>query len=121
MQKLVITGRLPSLNEYIDRCRRNRYAGAKFKRQFQEYVEWQIKIAKIEKVKKVNIIYNFYEKNKRRDKDNISSFARKVINDALQSSGVLENDNWECVGSLTDRFYTDRENPRIEVEIYECD
>ncbi|WP_290776095.1 RusA family crossover junction endodeoxyribonuclease [Anaerofustis sp.] len=119
MQKFIIEGRLPSLNEYIDKCRFNKYAGGKFKKQHQEYIEWHIKSSGIKPMKCVDITYRFYEKNKRRDKDNVSSFARKIINDALQTAGILENDNWQCVGILKDEFYIDKENPRIEVELYE--
>lgn len=120
MQKFTIDGRLPTLNEYIDRCRTNKYAGAGFKKDHQNYIAWCIKKAGINPVEKVSIKYIFYEKNKRRDKDNVSSFAKKVINDALQETGILKNDNWECIELMTENFKVDKENPRIEVELYEC-
>lgn len=121
MQKFTIDGRLPTLNEYINKCRYNKFAGNSFKKKYQEYIESCILFYKIKPMKKVNIIYKFYEKNKRRDKDNVSSFARKVINDALQEVQILSNDNWQCIGILTDEFYIDKENFRIEVELYECE
>lgn len=61
--------------------------------------------------------YCWYEKNRRRDLDNISSFGRKVIQDALVKSGVLKNDGWKEIISFSDEFYVDPDNPRIEVEI----
>ena len=39
--------------------------------------------------------YRWYEKNRRRDLDNISSFGRKVIQDALVQTHVLQNDGWK--------------------------
>lgn len=120
MQRFIIYSRLPTLNEYINKCRYNKFAGNSFKKMYQEYVEWCILSSKIKPKEKVSIVYKFYEENKRRDKDNVSSFAKKVINDALQETGILKNDNWECIELMTERFKVDKENPRIEVELYEC-
>lgn len=63
--------------------------------------------------------YTWYEPNKRRDKDNISSFGRKVIQDALVNDAVLSDDGWKHVVGFSDRFDVDKENPRIEVLIRE--
>lgn len=61
------------------------------------------------------------EKNKRRDLDNISSFGRKVIQDALVNCHVLKNDGWEQICGFSDEFRIDAENPRIEVRILEVE
>lgn len=53
--------------------------------------------------------------------DNISSFGRKVIQDALVKAGVLRNDGWKEIRGFSDRFAVDAENPRIEVEIEETE
>ena len=63
--------------------------------------------------------FSWYEPNRKRDLDNISSFGRKVIQDALVDCGVLKNDGWKYVKGFIDEFYVDREHPRIEVEIEE--
>lgn len=55
----------------------------------------------------------------RRDLDNISSFGRKVIQDALVNAAVLKGDGWKHVVGFSDRFEVDKENPRIEVRIIE--
>lgn len=57
--------------------------------------------------------------NKRRDLDNISSFGRKVIQDALVQAKVLKNDGWKNIIRFSDDFYLDPDNPRIEVDIEE--
>lgn len=68
---------------------------------------------------RVYMEYRWYEPNRRRDLDNISSFGRKVIQDALVETRVLENDGWKNIVGFSDEFYTDTENPRIEVVIEE--
>lgn len=65
------------------------------------------------------MIYRWYEKDKRRDLDNVSSFGRKVIQDALVYTGVIQNDGWKEITGFSDEFYVDKKNPRIEVEIEE--
>ena len=69
--------------------------------------------------KPVRMEYIWYEPNKRRDLDNISSFGRKVIQDALVASKVLQNDGWDNIKGFSDEFYVDKKNPRIEVLIVE--
>lgn len=63
--------------------------------------------------------YTWYEPNKRRDLDNVSSFGRKVIQDALVETRVLENDGWKNIVGFQDNFYIDADNPRVEVVIRE--
>ena len=63
--------------------------------------------------------YDFYEPNRRRDLDNISSFAIKVIQDALVKTEVIKNDGWSEIIGFNTQFYIDKDNPRIEVTIVE--
>lgn len=118
---LVIHGRLCSLNEYIAAERSNKYKAAKMKHENESIVmiaiKQQLKNVKIEKP--VYMEYTWVEKNKRRDLDNISSFGRKVIQDALVNAAVLKNDGWKQIVGFSDRFEVDRENPRVEVIIRE--
>ena len=119
--KLVIPGSLPGLNEYIEAERTHRQKGAAMKRKAQRIVELCAKtqLRKFHPTGPVWMKYIWYEPNKRRDKDNISSFGRKVIQDALVKVGVLENDGWAYVDGFSDRFKVDKKNPRIEIEILE--
>lgn len=119
--KLIIPSRLDCLNDYIAAERTNRHKGAKMKADngniVSAYIRQQLKGVKIEKP--VEMHYTWYEPNKRRDKDNISSFGRKVIQDALVQCGVLKDDGWKHVAGFSDRFEVDKINPRIEVFIKE--
>ena len=69
----------------------------------------------------VYMVYHWYCADRRRDKDNISSFGRKVIQDALVRAKILQNDGWKDIIGFEDRFCIDRKNPRIVVEIEEED
>ena len=120
-RRLTIPGRLPGLNEYTDANRTNSRAGAKMKRQSQEQVEWLIasQLHKAKFVKPVFLLFTFYERDRRRDHDNVSSFARKVIQDALVATGTLQDDGWGQVTGYLDRFEVDKARPRIVVEFIE--
>lgn len=118
---LTIPGTLNNLNDYIAAERTNRHIGAKMKSDNGIIVAAAIsqcmRDLKIEKP--VFMEYLWVEPNKRRDLDNISSFGRKVIQDALVSAGVIKNDGWKYVVGFSDRFEVDKQNPRIEVKIRE--
>ena len=65
------------------------------------------------------MLFTFYEQDRRRDRDNVSSFARKVIQDALVKTGTLTDDGWDHVTGYLDRFEVDKDNPRIVVQFIE--
>lgn len=119
--KFTIEGRLDGLNKFINANRSNPYMGNKLKQDNEEIVIWAIRkqLKDLQIINPVILKYDFYEPNKRRDLDNISSMAHKVIQDALVKTGVLKNDGWNEIISYIDQFYLDKENPRIEVTIVE--
>lgn len=101
-QKLTIVGKLPSLNEYVEACRRNAHCGARLKCNVEAGIIPQLaKLTKIENP--VYITFIWHEVNKRRDKDNVAA-AKKFILDALQKAGKLINDNNDYIAGFTDRF-----------------
>lgn len=117
--RFIIKGRLDGLNEFITANRTNPYKGNKMKQDNEEIVIWAIRqqLKGVYINKPVIIKYDFYEKNKRRDLDNISSFAHKVIQDSLVKTQIIENDGWNEIVGYEDNFFVDKENPRIEVTI----
>lgn len=118
---LTIKGRLPGLNEYTEACRTDSRTGARMKREAQDIVMWHIlsQIRGRRFTKPVFLLFTFYEQDRRRDRDNVSSFARKVIQDALVKCGNLKDDGWDHVTGYLDRFDVDKSNPRIVVEFIE--
>lgn len=115
--KFVILGKLPGLNEYTAANRTNPYKGGKMKKDGEQTVIWSIRqqIRGLHIDKPVRLHYHFFEPNRKRDLDNISAFAHKVIQDALVKCKVLNNDGWKEIVGYTDHFSCDKENPRIEV------
>lgn len=118
---LIISGRLDNLNDYIAACRSNQYTGARLKAQNEQKVQAEIyeQLGRLRITHPVRMTYRWYEKDRRRDLDNVSSFGRKVIQDALVQTKVLQNDGWKEIIGFSDEFYVDKNNPRIEVEIEE--
>lgn len=121
--KFVISGRLNNLNDYTNACRTHRQKGNNMKRKNAQKVLQVIyeQLPRVRIEKPVTVTYTWYEKDRRRDLDNVSSFGRKVIQDALVKAGVLRNDGWKEIRGFSDRFAVDADNPRIEVEIEETE
>ena len=112
--------RLPSLNEYIRAERSGWQAANNMKHNGESTVIYGIRRAHLKRIKgPVRIRYVFFEKDRRRDKDNIAGIAHKFVQDALVKSGILENDSWNYVTGFSDEFQIDKKNPRIEVELIE--
>lgn len=118
--RLIIPGRLPSLNEYIAAERSNRHKAAKMKADYGNIVSCEIRrcLGRMRIDGPVFMEYCWVEKNKRRDLDNIT-FGRKIVQDSLVQCGVLKDDGWRYVVGFYDRFEVDKKNPRIEVLIKE--
>lgn len=117
-----INDRLPSLNDYINECRANKYKGAKFKKDVENLICLYIHNAKVKKTitptdKPIIVHFKWHEKTKRRDTDNIAS-AKKYILDALQTSGIIPNDSRKYVKGFTDYIIDDKKDS-VEVIIEE--
>lgn len=122
VQKFVIPGNLPGLNLLIAANRANRYKGAKLKRDADMQVIAAIRKHHIGAVKgyPVEVRIWFYEKDHRRDIDNVYSGGKFVL-DALQKAGVLQGDGQKYIDRLRYGHHTDPDYPRVEVEIIEND
>lgn len=106
-RKFIINEKLPSLNEYINKCRANKYEGANFKRNIENTICWYIKLAKLDKIEKPCFIkFEWHERTRKRDCDNIAS-AKKFILDALQKSEIIKNDNQKYITGFSDVFVKD--------------
>lgn len=117
--KFEISGRFPSLNEYIGLCRRNRYrANAMKKRETTRAASAARGLDPF--TRPVVVSFLWVEPNRRRDLDNVA-FAKKFVLDGLVWAGVIENDNATHVVGLRDDFAYDSKDPRVEVVIEEWD
>ena len=94
--------KLPSLNDYINACRTNRFKAAKMKANYEDDIG--MFLARLPRFEKpVTIEFHWVEGSKRRDLDNVC-FAKKFILDALVKCGKLKDDNRRCVTGFVDRF-----------------
>lgn len=124
MNHFIIQSKLPSLNEYINVCRLNRFAGAKFKKETEKIIEESInKYLEKDCLHPVNepvkVRFDWHEKTSRRDADNVAS-AKKYILDAMQTCGIIPNDNRKYVKGFYDDIIDDNEN-YVLVEIKKID
>lgn len=119
--KFTIPGRLEGLNSYTNANRANYQAGGKMKKICEDRVmsciRQQLKGVHIEKP--VLIYYHCFEKDNRRDGDNILSCATKFVQDSLKNTHVLQEDNRKCIPHFYHDVSVDKGNPRIEVTITE--
>lgn len=123
MIKFTIPHRLPGLNEYTAANRGNKYAGASLKSSAEALILHSIRQCVVRETKPLQppviVKFTWYEKTKRRDKDNVA-FAKKFILDAMQKAGILANDNNAYVAGFADSFvYGDGEG--VVVEVIECE
>ena len=114
--RLEIPYKFPSFNEYVDECRKNRYAGAKMKKQIQQDIGYCINTLPVFE-NPVIINFTWVEGNRKRDYDNIC-YAKKFILDALVQCGKLSDDNRKIVTAFRDDF-TEGNEWKVILEIYE--
>ena len=107
--------KFPSFNEYVNECRKNKYAGAKMKKQIEEDIMWYINRLP-EFNTSISIHFHWVEGNKKRDLDNVC-FAKKFILDSMVKAGKLKDDNRNCVTGFTDTFeYAKESKVILEIE-----
>ena len=116
MNIVKIDMKLPSLNEYINVCRTNKYKASKFKKDIEEDIGFYIAgLPTFENP--IQIHFHWIEGNKRRDLDNVA-FAKKFILDAMVKFGKLKDDNRKCVTAFSDTFSYDNKS-MVVLEIVE--
>lgn len=113
-QYFIIKEKLPAFNEYQNMARANKYGHAAWKKKLTESIAQQIRAAGITPVRSAHLTFIWIEKDKRRDKDNIS-FARKFILDALVLAGVLKNDGWAEVKGFAEEFSAEGRNEVVVI------
>ena len=118
--QIVIPHVFHSLNEFIDANRgvkSGRYSGNNMKQEDQAII--RAYLPRIRVKRPVYIQYTYYERNKRRDMDNISGYFHKIFQDALVAAGVIPDDGWQWIKGFSDEFRVDQQWSRVEVIITE--
>lgn len=113
---------LPSLNDLLSEMGKSPYAYNRLKTKLEKVVIASIRrdLRGYKASKRVRLYFLWGEKNKgvKRDFDNITGGGKKIINDALVKSKVIEDDNPKYLLPSRDMFVYTSE-PYIEVEIVE--
>lgn len=118
--KFIHLGRLPGLNELLGSANRHWAVGYRMKKEAMRDVQLSAMLAKTRPVKgRAKVTIACYEKNKRRDADNVQAGANKIILDALQEIKILKGDGKKYIDIIPVPVEYDKENPRIEVFIEE--
>lgn len=111
-----IKGRLDSLNRTL-KAPRYRFTQSRRRAEVKYHVGSWVMAARIPRFDgPVKIHVRWVEKDHRRDRDNIRSGVKPIL-DALVMQGRIVNDSQKWVTDLTDSYDVDPENPRIEVTI----
>lgn len=117
--KIEIPLKLPSLNEYVNICRINRYGANDYKKRIQAEIFAYIKdMPKYEKPIKIH--FHWIEGNNRRDFDNVCA-SKKFILDSLVTYGKLKDDNRKCVCAFTDTFAYEKNVWKVILDIEEVE
>lgn len=113
---IVIKGELTDLNKFIETERRNRYDGARLKKENTDFVMWKTKGLEQITHYPLHIHITWYTKNLKVDPDNIA-FAKKFILDGLVNNGILKDDSRKYISGFADDYEVDAVNPRMVVRL----
>lgn len=112
--KIIIPGRLPTMNEIIDAAKSHWSKYRTMKEENTNLVAWLSK--KHPPTDRVNVVITWVCKDMSFDKDNIMA-GQKFIFDGIKEAGVIGNDGWKQIGDVTHKFTVDKKNPRIEIDL----
>lgn len=117
IHRFTIHGSLPGLNDMISAARTHWSASASQKKNATEAcAEAAQHLDRIKPPVTVRIVW--FEPNDRRDVDNVVA-ATKFVLDGLVMAGKLINDSRKQITGITHAVVTDKQRPRIVVEIEE--
>ena len=114
--KITIDTKLPTLNEYINLERTNKFMAAKLKKDTTNAVAWLVSKHKLPKDTLFDVHFTWFKLNNRADHDNIA-FAKKFVLDGLVKGGVLGNDSPKFINNFTDTFVLDKSRKYISCEV----
>jgi len=116
-----IPGPLPGMNDIISASRTHWNKSRQQKKTFTNMCGMSVIAARVPVFKDpVHVEFAWYEKNQKRDRDNVSAGAKFIL-DALVETGRLKNDTAHWVRGISHTFPApDSKNPRVMVTIYDA-
>ena len=116
-QSVFIPTVFPSANDVL---RIHPQVYSRMKRDFGMLARVAIRRARLRKMVWADITFVWHErpaqKNKQRDPDNIR-FGAKFCLDALVAEGILEDDSFQFILGLSDRFIPASQTPGVVIEL----
>jgi len=107
-----------TLNNYILVERKNKFAGAKMKKDYTGIIAMVLPKINIDKC---DIVFNWYKKDNKQDHDNID-FCKKFILDAMVNKKLIKNDGSKYIGNFKSLFHNGKKGYLYcELEILEYD
>lgn len=106
---LWIPGPLPGLNDLIAAAKGAGGTGRAYARLKRAWTTTVWALAKRERLprfeRRVYAQFSWWERDRRRDLDNVAAGGRKLALDGLVKAGVLAGDGWKHVAGWTDDFF----------------
>lgn len=101
--QVTIDYRFTTLNEYISAERANKFAASQIKKRETYAAELAASGKQLRTVYPVDVVFQWFVKSTRTDPDNIA-FGAKFILDGFVKAGLLENDSWKFIKSISHEF-----------------
>jgi hypothetical protein len=119
IQILKIDGKLPSLNEYINKERMNRFAAASMKRKETNRVTYECMAQKIKPMDKIDEAFFFYTHSSMRGDFDGFEFYQKFIWDGLKDAKVIPNDTQRYTPHIRHHIHRSGKTDDLEVRLIE--
>lgn len=122
IQRLFVPGPIPGMNEVLD-SKGNSFRGgyngyAKLKKKWGGLVGLLAASQGLKPIKSGYFTYLCLERNKQRDPSNVACGAVKIIEDALQDVGLLENDGWGQVLGFVPYLHVNAVSPGVTLFVH---
>ncbi len=109
---------LVDLNTYVSAERRNRFVGAKIKKEQTSLVAYECLSQHVPKMGRISVFeMTWHHRNKRKDFDNVE-FSVKFIKDGMVQAGVIANDGWRHFPPQTTHRHVIDDRVGVEVTVY---
>lgn len=116
LYRFEIPGTLPTFNDYMDKCRANKFGANKTKQDTEKLIIGCIPSDAPTFTDPVCVYMTWIRPDARSDKDNVT-FAKKFVMDALQKAGIIKRDSWNLATPYDKGYAVNKHNPRTIVEI----
>lgn len=95
---------IPTLNEYIDAERSNKYRAAAMKRAITQRIKWwTMNQTRLKIIGLHDVVLTWTRNDRRHDADNIYAGVKFIL-DGIVAAGTLAEDNRKCIRNISHRI-----------------